>query len=161
MSNQYFYVMRSVLYKKQFGLSELADVVGDVLKFMNNYKVWAFYAEMGSGKTTFVHELCKQLGVVDAVSSPTFALINEYAYKLNGLDTVIYHMDWYRVNSVDEAMNAGIEDCLLQVEKGYGFCFIEWPEKLPDLVPNTALKIVIEKTGIAEREITLLANAII
>ncbi len=101
------------------------------------HTVWAFHGMMGSGKTTFIHALCTILGVKDKISSPTFAIINEYKSEVAG---IIYHMDWYRLKDEDEAIRAGIEDCLL---KG-NLILIEWPEKAAGLLPDNTFRIFIE-----------------
>jgi tRNA threonylcarbamoyladenosine biosynthesis protein TsaE len=91
---------------------------------------------MGAGKTTFIHELCDLLGVEDTVSSPTFAIINEYHFLHGGIDKIIYHMDWYRIRNTAEAITAGVEDALSQKN---AYCFIEWPEKARELLPKPHL----------------------
>jgi len=103
---------------------------------------------MGAGKTTFIHALCDYLSVTDAVSSPTFALINEYHFDQSGRDKVIYHMDWYRLRDTEEAINAGMEDALLQKD---AYCLIEWPEKATELLPSNCLWIEIEVVDAEER----------
>ncbi len=100
-------------------------------------KIWAFYAPMGAGKTTFIHALCETLEVKDAISSPTFAIINEYKSAVAG---TIFHMDWYRLKDEEEAQQAGVEDCLLSGN----FCLVEWPEKAEGLLPEDVLHISIE-----------------
>jgi len=115
------------------------------------YQTIAFSGEMGAGKTTFVHALCDVLGVEDAVSSPTFALINEYHFDDNGTDRVIYHMDWYRLRDEEEALNAGMEDTLMRKNT---FSFIEWPEKAPALIPNNSLWVTIDTIGENTRNLT-------
>jgi len=92
---------------------------------------------MSSGKTTFIHALCEVLQVKDVISSPTFPIINEYNSPVTG---IIYHMDWYRLKDEEEAIQAGIEDCLLSSN----LCLIEWPDKAPGLLPDDALNIYIE-----------------
>lgn len=101
------------------------------------HKVWAFYGPMGAGKTTFIHALCNILQVTGAVSSPTFAIINEYNSPLAG---AIYHMDWYRLKDEEEAIQAGVEDCLY----GGNLCLVEWPEKAAGILPDDVLNITIE-----------------
>jgi len=92
---------------------------------------------MGAGKTTFIHALCEELGVVSAISSPTFAIINEYKSKEAG---AIYHMDWYRLKNEEEAVNAGVEDSLLSKD----LCLVEWPENAAGLLPDDTFHIHIE-----------------
>lgn len=89
----------------------------------------AIEGEMGAGKTTFVRELCRQLGVQDEVSSPTFSLVNEYYSSKHGS---VYHFDFYRMKDEDEAMDIGLEDYL---SSGY-FCIMEWPEKIRNFLPE-------------------------
>lgn len=92
---------------------------------------------MGAGKTTFISALCKHLGAKDALSSPTFAIVNEYASSNNG---TLYHMDWYRLKSEGEAIDAGIEDLL----SSGCYCFVEWPENAPDLLGPDTLHLYLE-----------------
>jgi tRNA threonylcarbamoyladenosine biosynthesis protein TsaE len=107
---------------------------------------------MGAGKTTFIHHLCDLLKVEDVVSSPTFALINEYHFNDKGSDRTIYHMDWYRLKDAEEAINAGMEDCLLQKEN---YSFIEWPEKALQIIPKPYLWIAIHAISAEERNMTI------
>lgn len=136
-------------------ISYSLDTIKDAaLAFWNRAKVYktiAFSGEMGAGKTTFVHALCSVLGVDDAVSSPTFALINEYHFDDNGSDRVIYHMDWYRLRDEEEAINAGMEDTLIRKNT---YSFIEWPEKASTLIPPNALWVTINTVGENKRELT-------
>ena len=93
-----------------FGLNEIKQVAQLFWKQHQQKKVWAFHAPIGAGKTTFIHALCEFLQVKDAISSPTFSIINEYKSEMLG---TIYHMDWYRLKDEEEAVQAGIEDALL------------------------------------------------
>jgi tRNA threonylcarbamoyladenosine biosynthesis protein TsaE len=131
-----------------YNISQIHDVASQVLAQFGHRKAWAFYAPMGAGKTTFIHALCDVLQVTDKVSSPTFAIIN--AYKSPQFAT-IYHMDWYRLKSEEEAINAGVEDALQQGD----LCFVEWPEKAPDLLPDDVLNITIELLDVATRQIRI------
>lgn len=103
----------------------------------SNAKIWAFHAEMGGGKTTFIHALCEAIAVQDVVSSPTFAIINEYKSAMEG---IVYHMDWYRLKNEEEAIQAGIEDCIISGN----LCLVEWPEKAPGLLPDDTLHIYLQ-----------------
>lgn len=107
-------------------------------------RVWAFSGYLGAGKTTLIRALCSQLGVEDAVHSPTFSLINEYASPHGP----VLHMDWYRLSGEDEALNAGMEDALLQPE---AVCFVEWPERAAGLLLMPHLWVEIDAVGEAER----------
>ena len=97
-------------------------------------KVFLFYGEMGVGKTAFIKSICKHLNVIDVVSSPTFSIVNQYA---NDQDEFIYHFDFYRTNNKNEIFDIGYEEYLFSDS----FCFIEWPERLDDLLPNKYLEI--------------------
>jgi tRNA threonylcarbamoyladenosine biosynthesis protein TsaE len=107
----------------------------------------AFYGNMGSGKTTFIKTLCKELGVIDTVTSPTFAIINEYKAK----DTILYHFDFYRIKKISEALDIGIEDYF---DSGY-YCFIEWPEIIEDLLPDNHIIVEIEEIENSIRKMTI------
>lgn len=131
-----------------YNISQIHDVASQVLAQFGNKKVWAFYAPMGAGKTTFIHALCDVLQVTDVVSSPTFAIINEYT---SPRFVTIYHMDWYRLKSEEEAINAGVEDALQQGD----LCLVEWPEKAPDLLPDDVVNITIELLDAATRQMTI------
>lgn len=107
---------------------------------------------MGAGKTTFVHAICDNLGVKDAVSSPTFALINEYHFTQNGKDQTILHMDWYRLRNAAEAIDAGMEDAVTDATH---YSFIEWAELAPEIVPPDALKVYIEVVDEQNRTLSI------
>ncbi len=111
-----------------FELNSIETTASEFLNTFNHYKVFAFSGELGAGKTTFISALCKQLKVAETVTSPTYSIIQEYK-SLEG--KIIYHIDLYRIKSSQEAMEAGIEDCLNSDE----ICFVEWPEKAPDIFP--------------------------
>ncbi len=119
---------------------EIDKAAKQLLDAGKQHKVWALHGEMGAGKTTLVHAVCKLLRVKDVISSPTYALINEYASPVAG---IIYHMDWYRLRDEEEAIQAGVEDCLLSGN----FCIVEWPEKANGLLADNVLNIYIENTG--------------
>jgi tRNA threonylcarbamoyladenosine biosynthesis protein TsaE len=120
----------------EFTLKDIKIVAKQAWICGKQYSVWAFHGDMSSGKTTFIHALCEVLEVKDTISSPTFAIINEYSSPVAG---IIYHMDWYRLKNEDEAMQAGIEDYLLSGN----FCLIEWPDNAPGLLPDDTLNIYI------------------
>lgn len=118
--------------------------------FAKEYRIWTFSGDMGAGKTTLISSLCKLLGVEEAVSSPTFSLINEYRFRNpEGAYTTILHMDWYRISSITEAIDAGMEDAL----QGGAYCFIEWPEKATELLQDEYLQIKIDTLSATERSL--------
>lgn len=97
-------------------------------------KIFLFYGEMGVGKTAFIKSICKHLNVIDVVSSPTFSIVNQY---VNDQDEFIYHFDFYRTNNKNEIFDIGYEEYLFSDS----FCFIEWPKRLDNLLPNKYLEI--------------------
>lgn len=117
-------------------LSVLDEVARDILASLYNRKVVLFYGEMGSGKTTLIKEMCRQLGVTGSMSSPTFGLVNEYEAEKGK----IYHFDLYRVKSLEECLDIGMEEYLYSGD----YCFIEWPDIAMRILPADAAKIFIE-----------------
>ena len=128
-------------------ISELPNAAHALLKFSDKHKVMAFYGKMGAGKTTFIKEICRALGVTQTVSSPTFALVNEYK---SGNGTPIYHFDFYRIESIAEAMDIGCEEYFYSGD----FCLVEWPEKVLNLLPKDIVRILIETGEREQRQIT-------
>ncbi len=116
-------------------------------KSVNDEKVMAFHGEMGSGKTTFIHALCEAKQVSSTISSPTFSIINEYSYP----DGTLYHIDLYRLKDEDEAIRAGVEDCLYSGN----ICLVEWPEKAPGIFPESTLHIHIHFVDTLTRRLRL------
>ncbi len=117
-------------------LSEINIVANKFIENMGNRNVYAFYGEMGAGKTTFIKAICKALGVVETVTSPTFSIVNEYN-KSDGQP--IYHFDFYRIKNIEEAYDFGYEDYFYS---GH-LCFIEWPELVECLLPETVVNVQI------------------
>ena len=119
-----------------FTLEQISGAALELLQAAAHKKVFAFHGEMGAGKTTFIHALCEALGVKDSISSPTFSIINHYKTRQG---QTIYHMDLYRIKDENEAINAGVEDCLYSGN----ICLVEWPEKAPGIFPDDTLHISI------------------
>ena len=117
-------------------LEQLEQAAYKFMTEMGDYTVFAFYGEMGAGKTTFINELCKQLGVEsDITSSPSFAIINEY--RSDRTAELIYHFDCYRLENEAEAQDIGAEDYF---DSG-ALCFIEWPERIEGLLPDDTVRV--------------------
>ena len=146
--------MPQPLLQISYSLATIGNEVHQFWQCVHQYRILAFSGEMGAGKTTFIHALCEFLGVEDAVSSPTFAIINEYHFPQDRTDKTIYHMDWYRIRNTAEAINAGVEDALTRED---AYCFIEWPEKARELLPRPHLWIDItpDEDSAEERTLTV------
>ena len=131
----------------QFVIDQLEEVAQKIIS-ANPNKVILFHGEMGVGKTTLIKQLCKVLGVKSATSSPTFSLVNEYEATNNQL---VYHFDFYRLNQETEALDMGIDDYLYSGN----WCFIEWAEKIPNLIPEAHSTISISILEDGKRSLTL------
>jgi tRNA threonylcarbamoyladenosine biosynthesis protein TsaE len=120
-------------------INNIADIRAAARQFVSQMpagNVFAFYGEMGAGKTTFIKALCQELGVVEEVTSPTFAIVNEYEATAT-TPPVIYHFDFYRIKKVEEAYDIGFDD---YIDSG-ALCFIEWPEMIEELLPEDATRV--------------------
>ena len=115
---------------ENFSLEDLPKVATQLIEFARDIKLWLFNAEMGAGKTTLINQICKELRVEEPTSSPTFSIVNEYLTLDN---KTVYHFDCYRLNSAEEAFHLGFEDYIYSGN----YCFIEWPDKVDELLPNT------------------------
>jgi len=118
-------------------LSELPVVADKFLHATRGKKVFAFFGAMGAGKTTFIKALCNELGVVDVVTSPTFALVNEYS---TNKQDVLYHFDFYRIERLEEVYDMGYEEYFYSGN----VCFIEWPDKVAELLPEDVVFVHID-----------------
>jgi tRNA threonylcarbamoyladenosine biosynthesis protein TsaE len=112
-------------------------------------KVFLFYGDMGAGKTTLIEVLCAAKGVTEHTSSPTFSIINQYAYVDNGEEQLIYHIDLYRLKDEEEIIQAGVEDCVY----GGSLCMVEWPQKAPDLFDEKAVRVYLTPVDATHRRI--------
>lgn len=119
-------------------LEKLSEAAKQLIPFLQKHKIIAFYGPMGVGKTTFINALCNELGVSDNISSPTFAIINQYDTKTGN---PIYHFDFYRINKLEEVFDFGYEDYFYSGN----YCFIEWPEKIETILPEETLKLTISE----------------
>ncbi|MBO7433959.1 MAG: tRNA (adenosine(37)-N6)-threonylcarbamoyltransferase complex ATPase subunit type 1 TsaE [Salinivirgaceae bacterium] len=120
-------------------LSDIDKAAKEFLVANEGKRHFAFYGSMGAGKTTFIKAVCEQLGTTDIVSSPSFAIINEYASAAGR----IFHFDFYRIKNLEEAYNLGYEDYFF----GDEYCFVEWPEKIEDIMPEHFTTVKITATG--------------
>jgi tRNA threonylcarbamoyladenosine biosynthesis protein TsaE len=131
-----------------YALDNIKATARAVYETGKGFMVWAFHAQMGAGKTTFIHALCEVLGVSSAIGSPTYSIINEYKSEEVG---TIYHMDWYRLKDEAEAMEAGVEDTLYSGN----LCLVEWPDRALGLLPPDAFHISIEVIDNTTRKLSL------
>nr|WP_311453809.1 tRNA (adenosine(37)-N6)-threonylcarbamoyltransferase complex ATPase subunit type 1 TsaE [uncultured Prevotella sp.] len=128
-------------------LDTIHEAAKEFIKGMGDGKVFAFYGKMGAGKTTFIKALCEALGVKDVITSPTFAIINEYT---DGNDNPIYHFDFYRIKKLEEVYDMGYEDYFYSGN----LCLLEWPELVEDVLPENVIKVTIEEQPDGSRILT-------
>jgi tRNA threonylcarbamoyladenosine biosynthesis protein TsaE len=134
----------------KFSLDNIKEIAAMFWKLAGDKKVFAFHGEMGTGKTTFIHALCDIKGVKGPVTSPTFSIINEYSYKENGIEKKMFHLDLYRLKDQEEAIRAGIEDCLY----GNDICIAEWPDKAAGIFPLNTFHVYIHLVDEKNRLLT-------
>ncbi|HEY0054180.1 MAG TPA: tRNA (adenosine(37)-N6)-threonylcarbamoyltransferase complex ATPase subunit type 1 TsaE [Pedobacter sp.] len=132
---------------KVSGLDQIPQAAAKLLEYSEDHKIFLFYGGMGAGKTTFIKAICNELGVIDTVSSPTFSIVNEYI----ALNKTVYHFDFYRIKNQTEALDLGYEDYLYSGN----YCLIEWPEKIPDLIPEKFVKLQLLEISENERLIKI------
>ena len=113
---------------------------------MKDRKIFAFYGKMGAGKTTFIKAICEQMGVRDVVTSPTFAIVNEYT---DGRDNSLYHFDFYRIEKLEEVYDMGYEDYFYSGN----VCFLEWPELIEEILPNDTVRVTISEQADGTRTV--------
>ena len=128
-------------------LEDLSSIADELLTEAGEHRLYAFYGKMGAGKTTLINSILKVLGVEEGGSSPTFSLVNEYEGRLG---EPIYHFDFYRIENLEEVYDIGYEDYFFSTN----YCFIEWPERVEELLPDDVVKIRIRVEG-DHREILL------
>ena len=136
--------------KKIYTLLEVDQIAREIIELISG-KVVLFYGQMGVGKTTLIKEICKSLHTEDIISSPTFSLVNEYRTQN---DEPIYHFDFYRIDSEEEALDIGVEDYFYSGD----WCLIEWPNNIQNLLPLDAVEIHLSHAAEGKRSIQLIQN---
>ena len=133
------------------GAADIDDAARAFVNLMGDNTVFAFYGEMGAGKTTFINALCRVLGVDEdeATSSPTFAIINEY--RSDTTAELIYHFDCYRLDNYEQALEVGADDYFFSG----ALCLIEWPEKIEEILPDDTVKVSIQVLEDGRRKLTI------
>jgi tRNA threonylcarbamoyladenosine biosynthesis protein TsaE len=123
-------------------IEHIREAAREFINQIGDKRVFAFYGKMGAGKTTFVKAICEELGVEDVITSPTFAIINEYSITSSPspLPSTIYHFDFYRIKKLEEVYDMGYEDYFYSG----ALCFIEWPELIEEVLPDDAVRVHIE-----------------
>ncbi len=121
--------MSSINYE----LQSIQEAAAWLIEHLRNEKIWCFSGEMGAGKTTLIAAVCKQMGISDAVSSPTYGLVNEYRFG----SSKVFHFDFYRIENEEEAIEMGVEEYFYSGD----ICLIEWPQKVTSLLPNKFVQI--------------------
>ena len=132
-------------------LGNIQEAARLFIEQIGDHKVFAFYGKMGAGKTTFIKAICEELGVNDVITSPTFAIINEYRTSPKGrlVEATIYHFDFYRIKKLEEVYDMGYEDYFYSGS----LCFIEWPELIEELLPEDTVKVCITENGDGTRSV--------
>ena len=128
-------------------LDQIHEAARQFIAEMGDNTVFALYGKMGAGKTTFIKAVCEELGVSDVITSPTFAIVNEYRSDIAG--ELIYHFDFYRIKKLEEVYDMGYEDYLYSG----ALCFIEWPEKIEDLLPGDVVEVAITENPDGSRTV--------
>ena len=126
-------------------IEHIRETARQFIEHMGDHKVFAFYGKMGAGKTTFIKAVCEELGVEDVITSPTFAIINEYEAG----EGTIYHFDFYRIKKLEEVYDMGYEDYFYSG----ALCLIEWPELIEEVLPEDAVKVEIKEKEDGSRAI--------
>lgn len=130
-----------------YTISEIHKAVEAIQQHLSKYKIVLFNGSMGAGKTTLISALCKALGSTDDISSPTFSIVNEYSSNVG----VIYHFDFYRINSLEEAFDFGLEEYLYSNQ----YCFLEWSEKVAPLLPEKLMIVDVSLIDENSRELNI------
>ena len=128
-------------------LEHIREAAREFIENIGDRTVFAFYGNMGAGKTTFIKAICEELGVEDVITSPTFAIVNEYSLSTN----IVYHFDFYRIKKLEEVYDMGFEDYFYSG----ALCFIEWPELIEEVLPDDAVKVTITEQPDGTRTVIL------
>ena len=129
------------------GLDTIRSAARQFIENIGSSRVFAFYGKMGAGKTTFVKALCEELGCDDVITSPTFAIVNEYT---DGKQQPVYHFDFYRIKKLEEVYDMGYEEYFYSG----ALCLIEWPELIADVLPDDTVRVTIEEQADGSRLLT-------
>jgi tRNA threonylcarbamoyladenosine biosynthesis protein TsaE len=134
-------------------LDNIREAARQFIENIGDHRVFAFYGKMGAGKTTFIKAICEELGVEDIITSPTFAIVNEYTSHASLLtpNDSIFHFDFYRIKKLEEVYDMGFEDYFYSGS----LCFIEWPELIEEVLPEDAVKVTIEENADGTRSVKL------
>jgi tRNA threonylcarbamoyladenosine biosynthesis protein TsaE len=136
----------------EYHIQNITKVANEIWQIGKPFAVWCLNGDMGAGKTTFISALCDTLGIQDMVNSPTFAIINEYEVKNNPDLIRVFHADWYRLNTLDDAISAGIDDIMYQPKT---LTLIEWGVNIPVLFHKTYLELNLEMIDAETRRLTI------
>ena len=133
-------------------IDHIREAARQFIENIGDHRVFAFYGKMGAGKTTFIKAVCEELGVEDVITSPTFAIVNEYSTdsSLQSPDSSIFHFDFYRIKKLEEVYDMGFEDYFYSGS----LCFIEWPELIEEVLPEDAVKVNIAENADGSRTVT-------
>ncbi len=137
-----------------YGIADLSKIAKELAEIIRQFRVVTFTGNLGAGKTTLIKMLCVHLGVKETVSSPTFSLVNQYSTQGTEVGDVLFHIDLYRLNSEEEAFDAGIEEHLFS---GH-LCLVEWPEKAIEIIPVNALRVEITTQDHEQRHIRVVSG---
>jgi tRNA threonylcarbamoyladenosine biosynthesis protein TsaE len=143
-SGEWWYFMKKIIIQTESGLPRLVEAF---LAFANGRKKVVLFGQIGAGKTTFVKAFCQKMQTYETANSPTFSLVNEYEYA----DGLIYHLDLYRLNSTEEAIDIGIEDYLYDEH----YCFIEWAELIENILPDEVVAMRFETQEDGSRKVVM------
>jgi tRNA threonylcarbamoyladenosine biosynthesis protein TsaE len=137
-----------------YSLETIAEIATQFWKSFEGPGVFALHGDMGAGKTTFVHALCEAKGVKDVVGSPTFSIINEYSFENAASSGKIFHIDLYRLRDEEEAIRAGVEDCLYSDH----ISLVEWPERAPGIFPDNTVHVYISLVDSVTRRMRIVVR---